>query len=287
MTEAVTMVEATGASARPGLLLAAAREGCALSVAEVARQLKLSSWQVEALEADDYRRLPGAVFVRGFIRNYARLVKLDAAPLLAGAERQLPPATQAAPGMPPSANIPFPTGREFRWRKYAVAALLLLAPVVIFEFYDDAAEIAVKLRDIALPPPQIVRQDKVVEAGIAPQVAASGDAAAGPVSDPIYPMHAAAEKSTIQAPAVAAGHKPGEHSVRFRFEQESWVEIHDKNGRRIFSQLNPAGTQQTVNGLPPLSLVVGNAAGVHLVHNEQPVNLGRYTQADVARLTLE
>lgn len=287
MTEAVSMVEAADAPARPGLLLAAAREGCALSVADVARQLKLSSWQVEALEADDYRRLPGAVFVRGFIRNYARLVKLDAAPLLAGAEQRLPPATQAAPKTPPSANIPFPTGREFRWSKYAIMALLLLAPVVIFEFYrDDAAEITVKLREIALPQPQIAGQDKTV-AGIVPQVTATGGAAAESVSGATHPMQAAAERSMTSAPAVAVAHKPGEHSVRFRFERESWVEIRDKNGHKIFSQLNPAGTQQTVNGLPPLSLVVGNAAGVRLMHNEQPVNLGPYTQADVARLTLE
>jgi cytoskeleton protein RodZ len=291
MTEAVSMVEATDAPARPGLLLAAAREGCALSVADVARQLKLSPWQVEALEADDYRRLPGVVFVRGFIRNYARLVKLDAAPLLAGAEQRLPPATQAAPQMPPSADIPFPTGREFRWRKYAIAALLLLAPVVIFELYrDEAAEITVKLREVALPPPQIAGQDKAVAASIEPQVAATGDAAAGSasaVSAATQPMEVTAERSMISAPTAAVERKPGEHSVRFRFERESWVEIHDKNGHKIFSQLNSAGTRRTVNGLPPLSLVVGNAAGVRLVHNEQPVNLGPYTQADVARLILE
>jgi cytoskeleton protein RodZ len=81
--------------------------------------------------------------------------------------------------------------------------------------------------------------------------------------------------------------KPGEHVVRFRFEQESWVEIRDRNGSRIFSQLNPAGTTQVVSGLPPLSLVVGNAAGVRLMHNDQLVNLAPHVKVDVARLTLE
>ena len=288
MTEAVSMVETTDAPARPGLLLAAAREGCALSVADVARQLKLSPWQVEALEADDYRRLPGVVFVRGFIRNYARLVKLDAASLLAGVEQRLPPVARAAPKAPPSANIPFPTGREFHWRRYAIAALLLLVPVVIFELYrDDAVEITLKLREIALPQPQIAGQGKAAKESVVPQVAAAGDAEAGAASDATHPMQATAESPMISTPAAAVESKPVEHQIRFRFEQESWVEIHDKNGHRIFSQLNPAGTQQTVSGLPPLSLVVGNATGVRLMHNEQPVNLRRYTQADVARLTLE
>jgi cytoskeleton protein RodZ len=72
-----------------------------------------------------------------------------------------------------------------------------------------------------------------------------------------------------------------------RFARESWVEIRDRNGRKIFSQLNEPGTEQVVTGVPPLSLVVGNAIGVQLTHNEQPVNLGPYTKVDVARLTLE
>ena len=72
--------------ARPaGEQLAAARANRGLSITEIAQHLKLSPWQVEALEAGDYRRLPSPVFVRGFIRNYARLVKLDPAGLLAGA----------------------------------------------------------------------------------------------------------------------------------------------------------------------------------------------------------
>ena len=60
-----------------GEQLAAARANRGLSITEIAQHLKLSPWQVEALEAGDHRRLPSPVFVRGFIRNYARLVKLD------------------------------------------------------------------------------------------------------------------------------------------------------------------------------------------------------------------
>ncbi len=289
MNEAVSTFETAVAPALSARQLAAARESCGLSVADVARQLKLSPWQVEALEAADYRRLPGAVFVRGFIRNYARLVKLDPAPLLSSA--QLTHAAQPAPQMPPSANIPFPTGRELRWQKYAIVVLLLLVPVVIFEFYrDDAPEVTVKSRQVALPTPQVVAAEKVAAASAAPQVSAAGDATAKSArsgSSAARAEKTAPEKSTLSARLASVEHKPGEHLVRFRFEQESWVEIRDRNGRRIFSQLNPAGTQQSVSGQPPLSLVVGNATGVRLMHNDQPVDLAPHTKVDVARLTLE
>ena len=53
----------------PGQRLAEARQTQNLTPADVARQLKLSVWQVEALEAGNYEQLPGPIYVRGFIRN--------------------------------------------------------------------------------------------------------------------------------------------------------------------------------------------------------------------------
>ena len=79
--------EATAASAggRPtaGAKLRAAREAAGLSVDAVAQQLKLAPRQVKALEDDDWQRLPGRTFVRGFARNYARFVRLDPDAVLA------------------------------------------------------------------------------------------------------------------------------------------------------------------------------------------------------------
>jgi cytoskeleton protein RodZ len=51
--------------------------------------------------------------------------------------------------------------------------------------------------------------------------------------------------------------------------------------------LNPRGTEQRVNGRPPLAVVVGNAHGVRLTYDERPVNLSLHTKVDVARLTLQ
>lgn len=276
MSEAVSTL---AADAAPGRQLAAARASCGLSVADIARQLKLSPWQIEALEADDYRRLPGTVFVRGFIRNYANLVKLDAAPLLANSRQQSSAATQAAPEMPRSVGT-FPSGREFGWHKYAIAAIVVLIPLVIFEFYrEETHEVTVKSRQIALPAPQIVAEQK-------PAAAASVPVEPGP-RPTVAQEKAVPDTPPVTAKPVSGERKPGEQLVSFRFEQESWVEVRDRNGRKIFSQLNPAGTEQVVSGRPPLSLVVGNAGGVRLLYNDQPVDLAPHVKVDVARLTLE
>ena len=278
------------APVQPGPQLAAAREACGFSVVDVARQLKLSPWQIEALEADDYSRLPGTVFVRGFIRNYARLVKLDPARLLALAESDSPsPAARPVPELPPSAEIPFPGGYRFPWQKYAIAALVLLVPIVVFEFYrDDTTEVAVKSRPLVLPPaPVVVASERAGAAGTAGSDHAGRRGNARRNRRNENREKTRSNRRRLPRASAVIEHKPGEHLVKLRFERESWVEIRDRSGHKIFSQLNPAGTEQAVSGQPPLTLVVGNAAGVQLIHNDQPVDLAPHIKVDVARLTLE
>ena len=66
-----------------GKTLREAREHLGLSIADVAHQTKFASRQIEALEADDFQNLPEMPFVRGFVRSYAKILQLDAQPLLA------------------------------------------------------------------------------------------------------------------------------------------------------------------------------------------------------------
>ena len=268
----------------PGARLAAARESRGLSVAEVAQQLKLSPRQVEALESNDYGRLPGVVFVRGFIRNYARLLHLDATLLLARIEHEPPPVVSVGPEIRPSSDIPFPVVRSFGWKKYAVGAGILLVALTIFEFYrNDPEDDTIKVRQAELPAPQAV-------AATAPVADEQSNAApSNPAPAQAAPEAGARQRpgNSVRANATESRPAQGERVLRLRFTRESWVEIRDRSGRKIFSQMNLPGTEQVVSGLPPLSLVVGNANGVQLIHNEQPVSLGPYIKIDVARLTLE
>jgi cytoskeleton protein RodZ len=116
-----------------GAVLAAAREELNLSIAEVARHLKLSPAQVEALEAGAYDRLPGRVFVRGFLRNYAKLLGIDPEPLLRRIEHELPqPAAVEEPPPPPEEVMP--TGERSRWPVYAGVAGVIIAALAAYEF---------------------------------------------------------------------------------------------------------------------------------------------------------
>ncbi|TXG02252.1 RodZ domain-containing protein [Massilia arenae] len=79
----------------PGKTLQSQREAMGWSVEQVADQLKLAPRQVVALEAGDYAALPSPAVTRGFVRAYAKLLKIDAAPLVSMIELNMPPEAQA------------------------------------------------------------------------------------------------------------------------------------------------------------------------------------------------
>jgi len=80
----------------PGEVLRKAREARGESVTDVARTLKLSAHQLEALEDGRFDVLPGPTFVRGFLRNYARYLEIDPEPLLEGISTRTPTAADLA-----------------------------------------------------------------------------------------------------------------------------------------------------------------------------------------------
>jgi len=276
---------ARAGSAAPNLRLSQARQAQNLTTAEVARRLKLSVWQVEALESGQYQRLPGAVFVRGFIRNYARLLKLDPEELV-HLDTGLVPQSAPLPESSPSRDIPFPTAETWRWQRYAAAAAVIVALLSVYEFFfnDEPEKVTPQPGPVAALPS--TQKPRPVVPSKKPQEAEAKEPTAAAVSSPqIAPPSPAAAAGVSQKQERIV--HPDEREVRLVFEEESWVEIRDRNDQTIFSQLNQAGTTRRISGMPPLSIVVGNAQGVRMTYAGRDIDLARHTKIDVARLTLE
>jgi cytoskeleton protein RodZ len=60
-----------------GEKLRQAREAKGITISEVAEQTRISSLYLEGIEADDYRTLPGGIFNKGFVKSYAKYVRID------------------------------------------------------------------------------------------------------------------------------------------------------------------------------------------------------------------
>jgi cytoskeleton protein RodZ len=251
-----------------GATLARARAELGWSVADVAQQLKFAPRQIEALEAERYEALPGSTFARGMVRSYARLLKLDAGPLLAALEGRfdVPDANRLAARF--REPVPFSDGARRSNVIYAVLSLgvLAVAAVMLYEWRQERASVA---RLTFVP---------AAKAPLEPPRAAVASAAPTPVPVMVLQPEAAEAKAPAAAPAGSR--------IVIRCERESWIEIRDRTGRTLLSELNPAGTERVVEGEPPFSLVIGNAQHVHMTYNGEPVDLKPYVKVEVARFTL-
>ena len=227
-------------SAAPACGSSEARQAQNLTAADVARQLKLSVWQVEALEA-------------GQLRAAAR------PDLRARLHPQLRAAAQARPGgaaacgtrtacrSPRRArrrrrrrDIPFPAAESWRWQRYAAAAAVIVAVLAVYEFFSETSPRTVTTQPgpvAALPPPQEPQQ------AVPPQDSRgeAAGAAAGRCHGDRRRRWRPRRPLACRAAAGAQSAAPDEREVRLVFEQESWVEIRDRNDEAIFSQLNRAG----------------------------------------------
>jgi cytoskeleton protein RodZ len=273
-----------------GKVLAETRERLGLSVAEVARQLRLSTRQIAALEADDYANLPGKTFLRGFLRNYAKLLQLDPEPLLALCQPE-PPQVQSIEV--PTSRIEFGGKRRLMTfgdhpgkPKMKYATFIILAVLVLswggYEFlqwqpsHQEAPAKTAGETTMVLSLPQ---------ADTPFQTAPVTNQAAEPI-----PATSGAAPAVAEAPVTSASTSRAEvggQRLQFAFDGDAWVEVKDKSGKVIFYQLNMKGSQQSVRGNPPFSLVIGNATHVRLTYNDKPVDLAPHIKVDVARLTIE
>lgn len=284
--EGIVAEQQTEVRQSAGQALAEARERLGLTVVEVARQLRLSPRQIEALEADDHASLPGKTFLRGFLRNYAKLLQLDPEQLLALCQPEPAQIQQIAV---PMSRIEFGSKRRLMpfgdhsskpGARYAV--ILGVAALVLswgaYEFFQgqpSSQEAVVKSGGETTMILSLPQADSPLQTEPAPAIAAAPAAASvAPVTD-------------APVPSVPTAADAGGQRLQFVFDGDAWVEVKDKSGKVIFYQLNPKGSQQSVRGTPPLSLVIGNASHVRLNYNDKPVDLAPYIKVDVARLTIE
>jgi cytoskeleton protein RodZ len=189
-----------------GPRLKAGREQKQLALAEVAAKLKLTARQVEALEEEDLSHLPSEVFVRGFVRNYARLVDVEVDSLIAPLDVQ---AAVAETITAPSAGVSFSTSGVRQWVILPLAALavFLLLVAVLYHWLrkgEDTlvTESAPVVTEPAPSVPALAAPAHVQPLQPAPQATIPPDGAS---ASPAAPPSAPAGPPPSSIPATAAG----------------------------------------------------------------------------------
>jgi len=219
-------------------VIRAARDEQSVSHADAAAELRLEVHIVEAIERADFAALGAPVFIKGHLRAYEKLLGL--------AEDQL---VELYEQLEPVSNDPglhVPKQEQVKSSNLAQMGLLVIAVVAVFGLalvmWPGEDEPAIPLE----------------------QPSAKAPAATNSVdADPVATESPSIESSAVVDEPVAdpAGSPPVEHVVTLQFSDDCWTEVSDSRGRLLVGQRS-AGTVETITGVPPFKLLLGNAKAV-------------------------
>ena len=277
-----------------GMLLRDTRLAAGWSIDAVAQQLKLAPRQVQAIENDDFGQLPGRTFVRGFVRNYARLLQLDVAEVLAALPDAVAAPSLDSPSLAPSPRVmgELPAylhakPSSARWL-VPLVLVLIIALAAAYEYTRPGSTLGQLLHgdagpSIAAPssPSAPSAPSSDVTQALPNPVASSG-AGAPPTPGTLAPSAAAATD-----PAAVAGAATGDGPLVLVFRGTSWVEVKDGTGATVLSTIGYPGASHTVGGAPPFEVVLGNAEAVTVTYRGVAVDSTPYIKQNVAKFTLK
>ena len=302
--EAVTEVDSAEKTQSIGQVLKAARLAQVMSAQDIARQLRLSEKQIEAIENDDHSKFPNQIFLRGFIRNYAKLVREDTKKFSQLLGETFPPTSTQAITFSVDGTPFIPDHKKSKGNLIILLIVVLVSSLLVYEVYRSAGDDPKTNENIenGTVAETIIQLETEIEQvpednqnQLSSVIKSNGsdfnvlieevevDQQGGDFLDKEQKVETALE---VEDKPVENG---GGGTLRFKFTGESWVEVKDAEGKKIFSQTSPGNTEETVNGSPPFFLTIGNAASVRLLYNDEPVDLIPYTNTNggVARLSLD
>jgi cytoskeleton protein RodZ len=260
------------------------REMRGVSVEEISNATKISVRALEALEEEQFSKLPGGIFTRSFIRSYARYLGLDEEAIVAE-YRQLVPDEEGAD----LARLGQQRPAKPQSRARAPFVVLLVATALVVGGYElyryghhplrglpsgrSAGQAPRSAAPAAPPPPPAAAP--ITEA------AATGNAASAP------PAATATTTPAPAAPTAQASEAPAQElQLQVAATQRTWVSV-DADGKPAMQRIMEPNEIQTLHAKESFDVITGNAQGVVLTLNGQTLKpLGHQGEVKKVHLTL-
>ena len=248
-----------------GERLRAGRERAGLSVAAAAEKLHLVLKVIEALEADRFAELGASVYVRGHLHRYGDFVG-EQGPELVNAYSAR---AEARPPPPDLTQIPQAERRSDPRRLVTplvgLGCALVLA-LAIWWVLAGTKSGSIVTAETPQPAPAAAAAPVPTQAPpVQPASAGNANAhpgAATPAATPVPAVNANAADAARRETSTESAAPARETRLRLELSNESWVEVYDARGERLFYDVAGAGSVQSIAGRPPLRVVLGNAAAV-------------------------
>jgi cytoskeletal protein RodZ len=233
-----------------GEILRAEREKQGKTVKDIERGTSIRALYIQAIEDGRYEVLPGEVYLKGFIRNYASYLGLNAQQVLAVyRESQSPQPAQEPAAAKPAATRSSASDKQPNGGRKSSVWRWLIAMVVI-AIAAGAAWAAMNY----LNPPAPTKPAPTPQAQVQPA-----------------PPPAAPAKPPAQAPTPAPAPAPATRPivVQAKYTAECWTLV-TADGREVYEGIPRPGETLTWNADRAMTLQIGNAAGIELTYNGQP-----------------
>jgi cytoskeleton protein RodZ len=244
-----------------------------LTLEQVSRETKISGRMLEAIENEQFERLPGGVFAKSFVRQYARMLGLDEDEMAAEVDRvmQSDSGTPAFAHIPASHTIKVPKmPRQSRpgsspWASLAMTVAVILLCSGIYMWWQSSR-----------------RPAPVASAPSAAAVAASPAPESKPAKPPTQTVAARREPapdqpSPDQAARGTADQEQREQApnpaavlhVSVSADAETWVRAWADGNQVMTATLEP-GVTKTVDAVGEIRLRTGNAGDLQVTVNGKP-----------------
>ncbi|MGO4549847.1 helix-turn-helix domain-containing protein [Lysobacter sp. 2RAF19] len=255
---------ASGGEPGVGERLRKARINAGLTIDDVSDKLKMPHRVVEAMEAEDWKRLGAPVYVRGQLRSYSRLLGLVTSTTLA--------ASGVAPIEPTPIVARSYTPRMTRWfeqGKRRLVYIILTAALVVPAW-------------LATKPHIMGRTDPATVQSL--DAPATGTPLVG---DADTPAPVANEPTVVASMTPNLSPRPvAKSALVLRLTGDSWVQVQSPDGRTIEKGLLPAGTMRSYAAGEVGRVTLGNASAVVVQQGDRPQDLTAFRRANVARFTV-
>jgi cytoskeleton protein RodZ len=275
-----------------------------LELDQISRELKISARMLAAIEAEQFGKLPGGVFARSFVRQYAHYLGLDEDEMATAVQRLLDPAEEepvppthaapvpeeakprAKPARAPS-EISMPRMRAWdsvsdngriRWAAWlpALAGLILVifGCSALYNWWQQHPNAFTATRTASAPvheaqptpPPPIPTPTPEPQASSLPGAAAQTAQQAQIPTPAPQPTPAPAP---LAAPTVPMDPNAPVR-VQITVQEEVWVRAR-ADGKYIFSATLQAGQTRAITGNENVELLLGNAGGAEIQLNGKPI----------------
>ena len=283
----------------PGKRLTEVRTEQQLSLEEVSSHLHLDVQIIIALEEDDYSKLPSATYICGYLRSYARLLKLPEDELVAAYNKG---EEINASLIPENVNIVADkTVNGVVLKVIGLALLLFLISAGLFwvaerfDLFNTAeGETSTNNTDvIELNENSDTQNESVIAAPLELQssdvrrVNESNDAENSTAAD--VNDSATNESFTVineSTSDVANVSEMSNADIIFNFSGACWTEVVDSSGTRLLWKRVEKGSVLSVGGVPPYKILLGKADAVEITYKGDSFDHLAYAKGDIAYFTL-